>query len=73
MIQKKKMASKVVAVSTRYSISRELIKVADNFIDLNSLRGFVSGQEKSPAFTQGGRSNLSTAKASVSERRKDVN
>ncbi|MEK7541462.1 MAG: NYN domain-containing protein, partial [Patescibacteria group bacterium] len=57
---------KVIIVSTRYSVSKELLGAADRYVDMAKIRYAVArGQIKSPSFATGGKSNLATALLSI--------
>jgi len=69
-----KYGKKVIVISTRYSVSKELLRVADDYIDIGKLkpavaRGQSFGEQKSPSFATGGspfgESSLATAIATI--------
>ena len=53
---------KAVVISTRYRVAHELVRSADIYLDLKDLNDLEFWQQKSPAFSQGDKNNLSTAK-----------
>ncbi|MBI4276732.1 NYN domain-containing protein, partial [Candidatus Uhrbacteria bacterium] len=62
----KRYGKKVIVISTKYSIFKELLKVADRYIDIYKLKSSIArGIQKSPSFSTGGspfgESSLSTA------------
>lgn len=44
---------RVVVISTKYHISRELVASSNKYIDLKKLRGWIERNNKSPSFTTG--------------------
>ena len=59
---------RVIVVSTKHAVSRELLASADEFIDLRDLKTDIArGQKESPSFSTGVTSSLSTAKQSLQQ------